>query len=176
MTSWSYILQSLPWALAGLLAGFFMGRSTTVVEAIAGAVQEGDGAIEEEVAVGRDIGKAKSWLRRIESVHIIGVIVVVLGVFTAVQSYVQGHATERLTICTQAYSNGFADAIEQRSKASTDAQDALDGFLSAVSAATPTAQGQSLVRDALNQYLSKRADAKKAQAENPFPAPPRDVC
>lgn len=173
MTSWSYILQSLPWALAGLLTGFFMGRSTTVVEAIADAVQEGDGANEEGVAMS---GSTKSLRRRIDSVHVIGAIVVVLGVFTAVQSYVQGHATERLTVCTQAYSNGFADAIEQRSKASAEAQDALDEFLSAVSAATPTQQGRDLVRDALAQYLSKRADAKKAQSENPFPAPPRDVC
>lgn len=165
MTSWSYIAESLPWAIAGLLAGYFMARSTVAVATIAAAAKE-------EIPVADQPSRRP----RFSATHVIGVVVALLGIFTAVQSYVQGEATERLAVCTQAYSNGFADAIEERSKASADAQNALDDFITAVAKATPTEAGRDQVRKAFDDYLSKRATAKKAQAENPYPAPPRDVC
>jgi hypothetical protein len=167
VTSWSYAIQSLPWALAGLLVGFFLGRGTAAVETIADAVQEGQMSDREQRPAPR---------RRITAIQVIGTLVVFLGVFTAVQGYVQGEATERLALCQAAYSNGFADALEARTSATADAQRALDDFLTAVSAATPTQEGRDVVRKALSDYLTKRAEAKQAQQQNPFPAAPRDVC
>lgn len=168
MTSWTYILQSIPWTFAGVLIGWFMCRATIAVEVIAEVVQDGD-------EMPKEPARIPLW-RRITSMHLIGALVVILGIMTAVQGYVQNEATQRLTLCTQAYSNGFADAIEERSKATADAQNALDDFLTAVSSATPTLEGRELVRKALADYLAKRVSAKKAQAEHPYPAPPRDVC
>lgn len=107
---------------------------------------------------------------------VLGTVIVVLGVFTAVQSYVQGEATARLADCQTAYSNGFADALDARSEATAEAQDALDELLTTVAGITPTPQGQDTFRDALKDYLDKRAKAKETQAENPYPPAPRDVC
>lgn len=168
MTSWSYILQSIPWTFAGVLIGWFMCRATLAVEVIADVVQEGGDMPKEPARI--------PLRRRVTSMHVIGTLVVVLGISTAVQGYVQSEATQRLTLCTQAYSNGFADALEERSKATADAQNALDDFLTAVSSVTPTLEGRELVRQALAGYLSKRATAKQKQQEHPYPAPPRDVC
>jgi len=169
VTSWTYITQSVPWIALGLIAGFFMGRSTVAVTAIADAVQD-----EGDVVPGTISKPARKW--RFTATHAIGVVVIVLGVFTAVQSYVQADATNQLAVCQQAYTNGFADAIDARSAASQEAQDALDDLLSTVASITPTPQGRDQFRDALTEYLAKRAAAKQAQKEHPYPPAPRDVC
>lgn len=164
MTSWDYIIQSFPWALAGILVGWFMGRSTVAVESIAEAVK------------GDTVDTTVKRRRRPTSMAVLGVVVVVLGVFTAVQGYVQGAATARLAECQQAYSNGFADALDARSKATVEAQDALDEFLTTVAHITPAPEAQAKFQAAFSEYLDKRAAAKKAQKEHPFPPAPRDVC
>lgn len=171
MTSLSYFAESVPWILAGLVVGFFMGRSTRAVEAIADAVQEE--------------GDAMPGRRRIRFTGngvIIGVLVA-LGIATATQAYVQGDATSRvaeenrrLGECQKAYISGFADALDARSTASAEAQDALDDFLFTVAKIAPSPEGQAKFQDAFNEYVKKRAEAKKAQAENPYPPAPRDVC
>ncbi|MGB3443901.1 MAG: hypothetical protein WBA97_34620 [Actinophytocola sp.] len=167
MTPWNYILLSVPWTGVGLLVGWLMGRSTVAVDALADAVQdEGDPVPEGQIA-------RRS---RFTGTHVLGAIIVILGVFTAVQSYVQSDATARLTECQTAYANGFADALDARSTATSEAQDALDQLLSSVAAVTPTEEGRRQFQDALTAYLEKRAVAKKAQQENPYPSPPRDVC
>lgn len=179
MTSFFYVIQSLPWIVAGLLVGFFMGRATVAADAIAVAVQvEGDGMAREST----DSTSGKRRLR-FTSNGVVAVLLVVLGVATAVQSYVQAEtnerqatATERLQACQTAYSNGFADAIDARSTATQEAQDALDELLSTVASLTPTPDSRERFRDALEDYLDKRADAKRAQKEHPYPPAPRDVC
>lgn len=172
MTSWLYITQSVPWIVAGLLVGFFMGRSTVAVEAIADVVQHEAVSMSGTDKDSRD----RPHRSRFTTIHVVAAVVVLLGIFTAVQSYVQGEATARLTECQTAYANGFADALDARSAATSDAQDALDDLLSTVAALTPTPEGREAFVDALDEYLSKRADAKKAQAEHPYPPAPRDVC
>lgn len=171
MTSWQYLIQSVPWIAVGLLVGFILARSTVAVEQIADAVQ-----IEVESMSGIDDGVVKDRRSRFTATHVLGVVVVLLGVFTAVQSYVQGEATATLTECQLAYADGFADALDARSAATSEAQDALDELLTTVAQLTPTPESRQVFRDALNEYLDKRAEAKKTQAENPYPEPPRDVC
>jgi hypothetical protein len=165
VTSWSYVVQSTPWIVAGLLVGFFVGRSTVAAEVIADGTQEGDDMS----------GKSKRRFR-FTSNGVIAALLVMLGIATAVQSYVQSEATERLAVCQQAYSNGFADALDARSDATQAAQNALDDLLSSVASITPTPQGRDQFRAALTEYLDKRAAAKRAQKEHPYPPAPRDVC
>lgn len=165
-----YIIQSTPWIVAGLLVGFFVGRATAAADAVTEAVQgEGDEM--------RDPSKpSKRRKMRITSNSVIALVLIVLGTATAVQSYMQSQATARLTECQTAYANGFADALEARSKATAEAQDAQDELWTAVASLTPTEEGRAAFWAALNEYLDKRAAAKKTQAEHPFPDPPRDVC
>lgn len=161
-----YIVQSAPWIVAGLLVGFFVGRSTVAAAVIIDAVQgEGD-----------DMPSKPKRKFRFTSNGVIAALLIVLGTATAVQSWAQSEATARLTECQTAYANGFADALDARSEATSAAQDALDELLSTVAAIAPTPEGRQTFRLALEDYLSKRAEAKKTQAENPYPPAPRDVC
>lgn len=163
-----YIVQSTPWIAAGLLVGFFVGRSTVAAGVIIEAVQgEGDGMRESSTP-------KRKW--RLTTNGVIAFVLVLLGTGTAVQSYVQSEATAKLTECQTAYANGFADALDARSKASGEAQDALDELLSTVAAITPTPEGRDQFSAALADYLTKRAEAKKTQKEHPYPPAPRDVC
>lgn len=167
MTSWTYIVESTPWIAAGLLVGFFVGRSTVAAEVIAESAQvEGEGVS----------GKTSKRRFRFTSNGVIAVLLVVLGIATAVQSYVQSEATARLTDCQIAYANGFADALDARSTATADAQNAQDELWATIAALSPSPQAREQFRDALKVYLGKRAAAKKAQKENPYPPAPRDVC
>lgn len=169
MTSLTYLAESVPWILGGLVVGYLMGRSTVAVEAIADAVQDEGDAVSNKATTGKR-------RMRFTSNGVIAVVLIGLGIATAVQTYVQGEATARLTACQTAYANGFADALDARSKASSDAQDALDELLSTVAAIAPTPNGRDQYRAALEEYNAKRTEAKRTQAENPYPPAPRDVC
>lgn len=174
MTSWTYLTQSVPWILAGLLVGFFVGRSTAAVDAIAVAVQdEGEPMPEDTPAQ-----EARRRRPRVTVNGVLGAVIVCLGIFTAVQSYVQSAATARLTECQTAYANGFADALDARSQSARQAQDALDAWMTKVNAIiqAPTPEARDQILQAFQDYLTARQDAKDTQHANPFPPAPRDVC
>lgn len=188
-----YLVESVPWALGGLLVGFFLGRGAVVINAVADAVQP------ERLSMSTDhtdddqgdAGTARPRRRRRLSTNtvIVGVIVV-LGLLGAAQAYVQGEESDRnaaetehlveanqqLSKCLEDFANGVADALDERFTASSAAQQALDDLLDAVSSATPTPEGRALAAQALADYRQKRTDAKAAQKANPYPAAPRDVC
>jgi hypothetical protein len=169
VTSWDYIVRSVPWSLAGLLIGVFIGRLTVAADAIAAAVQD-----EETTMPDPRTPRRRRW--RITKNGVVVGVLVTLGLLTGVQAYVQGEATDRLAECQATYSNALADALDARFGASSEAQQALDELLSTVSAAAPTPEGGQQVRQALADYQSKRADAKRAQKDNPYPPAPRDAC
>lgn len=164
--SLTYIVQSVPWALVGLLAGFFLGRSIVAVEAVT------DAGPDEEATVPTPPRRRP----RISGNTVIAAVLIVFGLLGAAQAYTQSNATDRIVGCLRDYGNQVADALDARGTATTEAQQALDDLLGQVSSATPTAEGRDLVRRALAEYLSKRAAAKTAQAEHPYPPAPRDVC
>lgn len=156
MTVLLYSLERLPWTGAGLIIGYFLGlhlRRTT------GAAMSGSG---------------RKW--RPNGTYVFGVILVLLGIGTAVQGIVQGRATDRLTNCVAVYSNDLADAIEIRSKASNDAQRTLDTLWSNLYSLPQTDEGRARGRKIFEDYVRKREAANKTQAENPYPPPPRAVC
>ena len=171
-----YIVQSTPWVVAGLLVGFFVGRSTVAASVIIEAAQdEGDDM--------RESSAPKKKRVRVTSNGVIAALLIVLGIATAVQASVQSGVNEqqnqanaRQDACQTAYANGFADALEARSKATAEAQDAVDELWATVAAIMQSPEGREEFRVALDKYLTKRADAKKAQTENPFPPAPRDMC
>lgn len=110
------------------------------------------------------------------STNIIAVLMVLLAGFTAVQGYVQDDRTDRLTVCLTAYADGFADALDARSDANADAQGALDDLMVTVGAVLTRAEDRGQLVAAVQEYLRQRAEAKKTQAENPYPPAPRDAC
>lgn len=172
-----YTLSSLIWAGAGLVIGFAFGRLTRTVDRMAANVE----TITDAVTEGSPAVTTPPRRRhRPTGEQVIGAIVVLLGLFTAIQGYYQDSATRRVAECTRAYSDGFADALDARSTASTEAQEALDGLMSTVGEVMTNAVGSPdarlRVQDAVAEYLTKRAESKVKQRENPFPPAPRDVC
>lgn len=105
--------------------------------------------------------------------HFVGGFVLLLTFGTALQSCAQDAATERLAECLATYSNGFAEAIDVRSKASGEAQAALDAMLTTVGDPTQSPESR---RAAFYGYLDARKRAVEAQRANPYPTAPRDAC
>jgi len=166
----TYLVERIPWAVVGLLIGHLLSRGICDLRVIAVAVNPEDEMAEPP---------RKPWHRRVTSNGVIGAVVFVLAVATVVQGYVASEATRRIAECTKGYSNGFADALDSRSQANAAAQQALDDLMTKVgelSSGVSTPESRAVFRSALNDYLAKRAEAKKQQAENPFPPAPRDVC
>lgn len=167
----AYLLQSIGWAGAGFLGGVLVGRTARDVHKIAQAVEPDDGATMPSDQ------PAPQRRTRWPSQTVIAIIVVLLGVLTVVQGIVQSQATERLTRCQASYSNAFADALDARSSASSEAQDALDQLATTVGNALQGSQdARTRARAAISDYLAKRQALKRQQAAHPYPAPPRAAC
>lgn len=171
-----YALQTAGWCLAGFIAGFLVGRTARDVHRIAYAVTtEGE-------PMAKDI--RLRWWDRVNARVVIAVLVVGLGVLTVAQGLVQSAAVRRISECNTAFANQFADALEARSSASQQAQDALDELMTVVGqlgATPPTSEAdlasrRETYRKAITGYLAKRAEVKAQQTKNPYPKPPRESC
>ena len=152
---------------ACLGAGFLIGRLTRAVEQLAAT------KLITDVSKGAAMERKPRRIRlRFE--HYVAVFLVLLGIFTAVQS-------QRQSACTRDYANSFADALDARSSSSATAQTALDELMTTVGQLTSAGQAGGpdaamKFRAALADYLNKRAAAKEQQQRNPYPPAPRDLC
>jgi hypothetical protein len=175
--SWVYLVQSAVWCAGGFLLGYVAGRTARDVGRIADATTP-----EVTPMIPTPVRRWHGIPLRGQT--IVGAVVVLLCIAVIVQGYTQSSATERLARCHTEYANAFADALDARSRATQQAQDALDELTATFGAlsATPPAseaelgQRQERIRQALSEYLAKRADAKTASREHPFPPPPRAAC
>lgn len=182
MTSGIYLVHALGWSASGAVVGVLLDRGVLALQQIARATtQEEPVAAPDQPAHGRK-------LQRQFGRSVVPAVLVVLAIVTAVTSVVtartnnaQDMETRRVVACQAAYANGFADALEARSTATTEAQNALDDLMATVGQLTTSNAGEAVetrerFRAALAAYLGKRAEAKKQQQQNPYPPPPRDLC
>jgi hypothetical protein len=158
--SWQYLLQSVLWAVGGFVLGVLYARRTQDVHRIANAVE------------GSDVVKVprKRWRPNYQLV--LGLAVVLLTTYTTWQ-------TGRLSDCQLEYSNKFADALDARTQATGEAQQALDELMAMVGqlmTAGSSPQAREEFRAALAKYLTNRDTAKRQQQDNPYPPAPRDLC
>lgn len=176
-----YLALSIPWGVAGWLAGFVTGYkaitwSRTMPTLIERPIETPSENVSNEPIEAPWYRRSQTWL---------GVAVAVIGLVTAVQWYFGGaetrrvaEETHRLAQCQAAYANGFADAIDARTKenaAVASGQDALwtlvdKGFTA------PSPELRDEFQRQLRIYLDARAKAREAQIENPYPPAPRDLC
>ncbi|MDX3661337.1 hypothetical protein PV646_28865 [Streptomyces sp. ID05-26A] len=117
------------------------------------------------------------WWRRYSGA-VVPAVLIVLAIVTAVQGVVLNRVNEQQDQCQLAYANGFADALEARTRTSADAQSALDDLMRLVGQAlrTGTARDPEPVQKAVDNYLQQREAAKATQRDNPYPPAPRDLC
>lgn len=120
--------------------------------------------------------------RRVTALHVISLVVVAIGLVTAVVGYQITRNQDRIVGCVVGYSNAAAAAAKARSAASNAALDQLDMVMEAVANAYSAADlgqvndARAEVRAAIQNYVDARHDAKEAQRRNPLPDPPRDAC
>lgn len=160
--SLTYLIESLPWAVAGFLAGCL--ATLKIRPAI--APQEGP-------VTSTDPPKPR---RKVTVVHVLGLVVVALTVVSAIQGWAQSRATERLTQCLVTYANATADAIDIRSKAGAEAAWAAVQMWRTVFQQSMTEEGRAAARRVFEEYLTKQEQALNTQRANPYPLAPRDVC
>lgn len=136
----------------------------------------GAGADKPAAAVSHKAKRARE--RRAISTNLLAGVLIILGVLTAAQGYVLNDQATQLALCQQAYSNGFADALDARSQANADAQEALEAWMKTVGQvlSAPDPSGRARLTAAIADYLEKREKARKTQEANPFPEAPRDAC
>lgn len=164
--SLTYLIESLPWAIAGFLAGCL---ATLQVQPTPAAPRE------IHMAPPPEVSKTKRRFRP-TLVHLIGLVVIALTVTSALQSWSQSRANERLTQCLVTYANAIADAIDARSKASAEAQKATVEMWRTVFGQPQTEEGRAAARRVFAEYLTKQEASIQTQQANPYPAAPRDVC
>jgi hypothetical protein len=164
-----YVSLSIPWGILGWMAGY-----TTAHKAVLWS-RTMPTLIERPIETpSKNPEGDRPWYRRSQTW--IGAAVAFIGLFTAVQWYVQGEGTRRLAECQTVYANGFADAIQARADEAQIKDEAIDGAFIAFEAAMKGTIGRPEVEAAISRYNSARAAQKKAQTEHPYPQAPRDLC
>lgn len=167
------LLAAAGWFVLGVVTGASWTRLCRDVRHLAQAKAGGTVATQPADETTRKTGPRR-WLGRARDV-----VVVLLFVGSGVQFYVTYDQIQDVVACQAGYQAGFADALDARSKATQEAQDALDELMSTVgtlATGVATPQNRQRFAAALADYLDKRVEAKRQQQANPFPPSPRDIC
>lgn len=119
-------------------------------------------------------------LRQLDKGRVLGVALLLLALFSTTTAIAQLRAQSRLNDrqaalvrCLTNYSNGFADALDARTKATNAQQAAFDKFINKI--ADPNLRPGEF-RVALDEYQAARAKQLAALADNPYPPAPRKIC
>jgi len=158
--------------VACLFLGYLFGRLTRATVEIEETMEASDAAQP----------PSPEQKRKITALHVISLVVVAIGLVTAVVGYQITRNQDRIVGCVVGYSNAAATAAKARAHASNVALDQLDAVMDAVAKAYAAADlgqvndARTSVRAAIQGYVDARHDAKEAQRKNPLPEPPQDAC
>lgn len=164
---------TIAWTLAGGIGGYMLGRITRDVHHLANPearvpTPEPEPAAKEH--------RPRRWHPSAQL--LIGLLVVVLGVGTAIQGIVVNNRVEHLQQCQTRYTSRFADALDARTQATNDSQAALDNLVNTIG--KNLGQGgkanQAAISRALRQYMAQREKTKHERAKHQYPEPPRQAC
>lgn len=171
MTTWTTLALT---NLACLIIGYLLGRNTRAVTDIQEKLMADDTAR----PGGETHKQARSRLRRVHAWQVLGALVALVGIMTAVFGVVLIRNQDRLTGCVTGYSNALADTLDKRAAPQQAATEQLDRVMRAIvdAYATASAEAQVEVRRAIEAYVVARDEAKKFLAANPLPDAPRDAC
>lgn len=160
--------------LACVVLGYLFGRMTRATVTLEEQMKEND-------SPPQDVQPA----RRLTSQRVLALVVALIGVGTIVLGIVvtreQSAADardDRLTACITGYSNALADALDRRTAANSETNEAVAGVMQAFADAfsQAPADARENIRKALVAFTEARDRAKTASTENPLPAAPRDAC
>ncbi|HCB80540.1 MAG TPA: hypothetical protein DEQ00_04105 [Mycobacterium tuberculosis] len=162
------VVWTIGWTLIGALGGYVLGRLAADVHQLANPNEGG--------RVNQPTAKEPRW--RPAPQLIVGLLVVILGVGTAIQGIVVNNRVQQLQQCQARYSNRFADAIDARTTATNGSQRALDELVAAIGKRLDRGgkADQAAIAGALQRYLTQRDQSKQERAAHPYPEPPREAC
>lgn len=196
-----YLCTVVGWSSVGFLAGLVFADARRELGRIAASVApREETVVEPSPEQPREQADPARMSRRR---RVFRTVVVVLIVLSVVSSFVleyrirsliestrhqvdvnaQNDARDReIQRCLSAYAGGFAEALEARSKSSSEASAALDEWMTVLNdllintrpVPAEQAQARERFREATADYLEKREKAKKQQQANPYPPSPRE--
>lgn len=108
--------------------------------------------------------------------HGIGLVVLALTIFSAIQAQRQSDANKRQAKCLATYANAIADAIDARSKAALEVQKATVEMWRTIFGQPQTDAGRAESKRVFESWLRAQEASIQTQQTNPYPAPPREVC
>ena len=181
-----WIAYTLGRTLLGFIAGVLFTRLILDTRRIAEATEQGfypfldcGGAFmaDDELPTEDLVRKAARRRAVFNPRLVIGLVVVMLGILTAVQGIVTSNRVAALQQCQAHYSNGFADALDARTKASNDSQHAMDDLVRTIGQhVTGKPEDQAAINAAVSRYVAQRQTAAKQRRAHPLPPPPRESC
>lgn len=159
-----YVVNSLLWALVGLILGFFMG-------VLASDIHD----IRRHMVVHSEPDPAPRRRRPFHPWRLFGVILVVMSVLSVGASAIQTTRLNRIIECQAAYNDAFAESIRIRADATVQERNYQRDLWLAFLRNAPRTPGENnpAGRDAsiraLNSYLKALDDANKARQVAPIP-------
>lgn len=201
MNSALYLFAVLGWSVLGFAAGVVTTQIYLKFSRIADAVaprKDQTMSMLPEQPVDED-AERRHRKRANRFRVIVGTVLVLIGVFSAVSSFVleqrtadiieanaaQDRQDREIQRCLTEFGAKFANALEARSVAGAESQEVLDEWVRTINDllvnAQPGPRDPEAARERLEKfrqatanYLSKRAEAKKKQRDNPYPPSPRE--
>jgi hypothetical protein len=173
-TFWTLLVGS---NLACMFLGFLFGRVTrAAVEIEEHMIQDNDSPPPSGETPGR--GRLTSLRVLAVVVTLIGVATIVLGILVTREQAAADARDDRLTACITGYSNALADALDQRTTANMETNEAVAGVMQAFADAfsQAPADARENIRKALVAYTEARDKARESRAQTPLPEAPRDAC
>lgn len=115
----------------------------------------------------------EGWTRRERYILLIAAIATfAVSTVALVGSWQTGSNLTQYVQCQSEWNSFLHRALEARTNASTEATEAMDALINAITEAKSADE----TRAALNKYRAARANQLQKQRENPLPPPPDEVC
>jgi len=146
-------VADLAWSIAGFVIGLAAGWVARAVFEI------------KEAVVPESTPRVERRRRSSDRTRILGVVVIVLAVFSVISASYQVHEQRQLAQCLATHNAAFADALQQRAEIADDDRAALTRMVRRV--VTSTKARETL--DALNDYLRTIREGAAEREQIPLP-------
>lgn len=167
-----YVVNSLAWALMGLLLGYLVGRSASHLEEVRSAMTPPTPPPADPDAP-EPAARTTWWARfpRAATDGVIGAVVVILAIVSVAVMAVSVSAqqtaierAERSIACQTRFNEAYSAALTERTEAARVERAAQRDLLVNTRSGDPTA-----LDAAINRYLAQLAEADQRRAANPYP-------
>lgn len=173
-----YVVNSLAWALMGLLLGYLVVRSATHLEEVTTAMSPASPPPDPAAPDPESTRPPRTvwWARfpRPAADRVIGAVVVILAIVSVAVMAVSVSAqqaaierAERSLACQTQFNEAYAAALTERTEAARVERAAQRDLLTNTRSEDPAA-----LDAAISRYLAQLAEADQRRAANPYPADP----